>query len=87
MNNPLVSVLTPFYNTASYLAQCIESVLAQSYTEFEYMLIDNCSTDGSSEIAETYAGRDPQIRMFRRSQLVPQLRNYNDALTRISDAS
>ena len=58
VTRPLVSVVTPFYNTASYLAQCIESVLKQSYSEFEYILMDNCSTDGSSEIAETYARRD-----------------------------
>jgi glycosyltransferase involved in cell wall biosynthesis len=84
---PLISVVTPFYNTAPYLAQCIESVLSQSYTQFEYILVDNCSTDGSSEIAETYARRDPRIRLIRRLQLVPQLRNYNDALKEISDDS
>ena len=54
-NRPLVSVVTPFYNTAPYLAECIESVLGQSYPAFEYILADNCSTDGSSEIAEGYA--------------------------------
>ena len=84
---PLVSVLTPFYNTAPYLAQCIESVLGQSYAQFEYILVDNCSTDRSYEIAESYARRDPRIRLIRRSKTVPQLRNYNDALAEISDAS
>jgi glycosyltransferase involved in cell wall biosynthesis len=83
----LVSVVTPFYNTAPYLAECIESVLAQSYTDFEYLLVDNCSTDGSNEIAATYARQDPRIRLIRRPHVLPQLRNYNDALTRISDAS
>lgn len=87
MTQPLVSVITPFYNTAPYLAQCIESVLAQSDTQFEYIVVDNCNTDGSYEIAEKYARQDPRIRPFRRSQLPPQLRNYNDALTKISDAA
>lgn len=86
-NRLLVSVVTPFYNTAPYLAECIESVLAQSYQNFEYLLVDNCSTDGSSQIAESYARRDPRIRFIRRSHLLPQLRNYNDALTKISNAS
>jgi glycosyltransferase involved in cell wall biosynthesis len=84
---PLVSVVTPFYNTAPYLAECIESVLAQTYAEFEYVLVDNCSTDGSTEIAESYARRDPRIRLTRRSQLLPLVQNYNGALAEISDTS
>jgi glycosyltransferase involved in cell wall biosynthesis len=84
VSQPLVSVVTPFHNTAPYLAQCIESVLGQSYTRFEYILADNCSTDGSGEIAETYARRDPRIRLVRRSQLLSQVQNYNAALTEIS---
>ena len=84
---PLVSVVTQFYNTAQYLAHCIESVLAQSYSEFEYILMDNCSTDGSSEIAENYARHDPRIRFIRCSQFLSQLANYNRALAEISHDS
>lgn len=87
MSQPLVSVVTPFHNTASYLAQCIESVLAQSYPQFEYILVDNCSTDGGGEIAENYARRDSRIRLIRRPQLCPQVQNYNGALAEISEAS
>jgi glycosyltransferase involved in cell wall biosynthesis len=69
------------------LAQCIESVLSQSFDQFEYILLDNCSTDGSSEIADSYARRDSRIRFIRCSQFVSQLKNYNRTLTKISEAS
>jgi glycosyltransferase involved in cell wall biosynthesis len=87
VTHPLVSVVTPFHNTAKYLAECIESVLAQSYPHFEYLLVDNCSTDGSSEIAESFAQRDSRIRLIKRTQLVPQVQNYNLALREISEDS
>jgi glycosyltransferase involved in cell wall biosynthesis len=84
---PLVSVVTPFYNTAPYLAECIESVLKQNYTHFEYILVDNCSTDGSREIAEAYAGRDPRILLIRCTEFIRQIPNYNRALVHISSNS
>ena len=84
---PLISVVTPFHNTAPYLAQCIESVLAQSYSHFEYILSDNCSTDGSGEIAERYARRDPRIRVVRQPRLLSQVPHYNAAVAEISGAS
>ncbi len=87
VTQPLVSVVTPFFNTAPYLAECIESVLAQTYSEFEYILMDNSSTDGSYEIANCYAARDPRIRLVRCSEFVSMLKNYNRSLREISDAS
>lgn len=87
MNQPLVSVITPFHNTVPYLSECIESVLAQSYTHFEYILVDNCSTDGSTEIAEAYERQDDRVRLIRRPRLLSQVENYNRALEEISEAS
>jgi glycosyltransferase involved in cell wall biosynthesis len=87
VSEPLVSVVTPFHNTAAYLSECIESVLAQNYANFEYILVDNCSTDGSAAIAERYVAKDPRIRLIRRSTLLPQVQNYNRALNEISNAS
>lgn len=87
MKQPFVSVVTPFHNTARYLAQCIESVLAQSYSGFEYILSNNCSTDGSEEIAAAYARRDPRVRVIQQPRLLSQVQHYNAAVAQISDAS
>src|SRR5437763_12230991 len=84
---PLVSVVTPFYNTEAYLAECIESVLAQSHRDFEYILVNNRSTDRSADIAEQYARRDPRIRLFHNDTFLTQIQNYNQALRRISPES
>jgi glycosyltransferase involved in cell wall biosynthesis len=81
---PLVSIVTPFFNTATYLAECIESVLGQTYSNYEYLLVNNMSTDTSREIAEKYAQRDSRIKVFDNDTFVGQIENYNGALTRIS---
>jgi glycosyltransferase involved in cell wall biosynthesis len=87
-SNPLVSVVTPFYNTQAYLAECIESVLRQSYQNWEYILVDNCSTDGSSDIAKQYAAQFPdKIRLIHTNSFLSQVQNYNFALSRISPDS
>lgn len=86
-NTPVVSVVTPFHDTAEYLAECIESVLAQSFRDFEYVLLDNSSTDGSRAIAERYAAADRRIRIESTTALLPQVPNYNRALTLISNHS
>jgi glycosyltransferase involved in cell wall biosynthesis len=84
-STPFVSVVTPFYNTREFLAECIESVLRQTYQNWEYILVDNWSTDGSSEIAKEYASRFPgKIRLIRTQSFLPQVPNYNFALTCIS---
>jgi glycosyltransferase involved in cell wall biosynthesis len=85
---PFVSVVTPFYNTREFLAECIESVLRQTYRNWEYVLVDNCSTDGSSEIAAHYASRFPgEIRLIRTESFLPQVQNYNFAFSCISPSS
>lgn len=87
-SQPLVSVVTPFYNTADYLAECIESVLRQTYQNWDYTLVDNCSTDGSTEIAQHYASRFPdRVRVIRNASFLSQVQNYNFALSQISSDS
>lgn len=82
---PLVSVVTPFFNTQEYLRECMESVLRQTYQNWEYVLVDNCSADGSSEIAKQYASLLPgKIRYIRTQSFLSQVQNYNFALSCIS---
>ena len=61
---PLVSVVTPVYNGATDLAQCIESVLAQTFPHWEYIIVNNHSTDGTLEIAERFARMDERIHVY-----------------------
>ncbi|MGH7324665.1 MAG: glycosyltransferase family 2 protein, partial [Candidatus Rokuibacteriota bacterium] len=61
---PLVTVLTPVYNGEAYLAQCIESVRAQTYDHWEYVIVNNASRDRTGEIVGRYAALDRRIRVF-----------------------
>jgi glycosyltransferase involved in cell wall biosynthesis len=78
-----VSVVTPFYNTGEYLAECIESVLRQTHRRFEYILVDNQSTDHSLAIAESYAKKDARIRVLRTPRFLTQMQNMNFAVEQV----
>jgi len=84
---PLVSVITPAYNTEKYLGECIESVLAQSYQNWEYVIVNNCSTDRSLEIAQQYAEQDERIRIYNNEKFLSQMGNWNQAMRQISAES
>jgi glycosyltransferase involved in cell wall biosynthesis len=86
-NRPLTSIITPVFNTEKYLAECIESILAQTYDNWEYLIVDNCSTDGSLAIAETYAGKDNRIRVFRNEAFLDIMPNWNNAVRKMASAS
>lgn len=80
---PLVSVVTPVYNGETFLAACIESVLSQNYSNLEYVILDNSSSDGTSEIIDRYARNDPRIRAVRNAELLPQIDNWNESMRHI----
>ncbi|MEM8893884.1 MAG: glycosyltransferase family 2 protein [Bacteroidota bacterium] len=65
---PQVSILLPFYNAASTLNQAVDSIVNQSLTHWELILVDNASTDGSSLLAEKWAKRDSRIQLTRCEQ-------------------
>jgi len=66
MKSPAISVLMPVYNGDRYLAEAIESILAQTFRDFELLLIDDGSTDRSPQILRQYAAQDPRIRLISR---------------------
>lgn len=85
--DPFVSVITPVYNGEKYLAECIESVLAQDYQYGEYIILDNCSSDSSMQIAQHYAAKDPRIKIRRNNDVLPIMRNWNEALRQVHPES
>jgi glycosyltransferase involved in cell wall biosynthesis len=84
---PLVSVVTPVYNGAAYLAECIESVVDQSYENWEYVIVDNCSSDGTLELARRYESQDPRLRVVAADVFVGAIENQNRAVREISPES
>ena len=67
MNKPKISIIVPVYNTELYLRECIESILRQSFMNFEVLLVDDGSTDASGSICEDYAAKDTRIRVFHQT--------------------
>lgn len=66
MNNPTVSVIMPVYNAEKYLEEAVESILVQTLTEFEFIIINDGSSDKSSEIIDSYKKRDKRIIVIER---------------------
>ncbi|HYF53033.1 MAG TPA: glycosyltransferase family A protein, partial [Salinarimonas sp.] len=81
---PKISVITPVFNGERYLAEAIESVRAQAYTDWEYVISDNCSTDRTLEIARRYAALDPRIRVHEGGSFLPIIANWNRALRQLA---
>jgi glycosyltransferase involved in cell wall biosynthesis len=84
---PKVSVLTPVYNGADFLEECIESVLAQTFTDYEYIIVNNCSTDGTLDIARRYESKDHRIRVHDNAEFLGVIENHNLAFSLISPGS
>ena len=66
MNIPQISVIVPVYNVEKYLTQCIESILSQTYQEFELLLIDDGSEDNSGSICDHYSNIDSRVHVFHK---------------------
>lgn len=75
--HPRVSIGLPVYNGEAFLGEAIDSLLAQTYTDFELIISDNGSTDGTREICLERAGRDPRVRYYRNDKNVGAMKNFN----------
>jgi glycosyltransferase involved in cell wall biosynthesis len=81
---PLVSVVTPVYNGAEFLPQCIESVLAQTYQNWDFTIVNNCSTDDSLNICLKYAAMDRRIRVVTNPSFLKIIENHNRTVSCLS---
>jgi glycosyltransferase involved in cell wall biosynthesis len=80
MNNPLVSIITPTYNHEKFIAQCVESVLAQSYPDWEQIVIDDGSDDQTGEIVSQYTDRRIKYIRQKNKGIWRLVETYNEAL-------
>lgn len=84
MTNPLVSIITPTYNHEKFISDCIESVLQQTYSNWEMIIVDDGSTDRTYEIALQYASKDDRIKVFTQKNvgIFRLAETYNFALSK-----
>lgn len=77
MNKPHISIVVPVYNVENYLPQCLNSILSQSYKNYELIVVDDGSTDRSSEICDEFGKRDNRIKVLhKKNGGVGSARNY-----------
>ncbi|PID92048.1 MAG: hypothetical protein CSA96_05220 [Bacteroidetes bacterium] len=76
---PLVSIIVTLYNRKAFIKQAIESILDSDFQDWELIIVDDCSSDGSANIAQSFEGRDPRIRVFINEQNLGQFENRNYA--------
>lgn len=77
MSKPLVSILMTCYNRENYIAEAMESVLATTYENYEFIIVDDCSSDNTPNIVRTYQEKYPQIRFYQNEQNLGDYPNRN----------
>jgi glycosyltransferase involved in cell wall biosynthesis len=77
LSKPLVSIGLPVFNGENYLRQALQSILAQTYDNFELIISDNASTDETPQISAEFAARDPRVKIHRSGKNLGAARNYN----------
>ena len=86
-NQPFLTIFTPNYNNSKFISETIESIINQTYSNFEYIIIDDCSTDNSWEIIQSYAKKDKRIRILRNEKNLGIVKTRNKGLRERSPKS
>jgi glycosyltransferase involved in cell wall biosynthesis len=76
LGNTKVSIIVPVYKVEQYLERCVDSILSQTFTQFECILIDDCSPDNCPALCDEYAKRDARVKVIHkpRNEGLPQAR-------------
>ena len=77
--NPLVSFVVPCYKLAHLMPQCVNSILRQSYENYEILIMDNCSPDNTPEVSASFG--DPRVKLVRNETNLGHVRNFNKGIT------
>ncbi len=85
--NPLVSIGVPVYNGERYLHECLESILKQTYSNWECHVINNRSTDRSKEIADSFEARDKRFRVITNEDFVDMTTNFNNTYKHLAEGA
>ena len=83
--SPTVSIGMPVYNGEKYIREALDSLLAQTFTDFELIISDNASTDDTGVICREYAARDPRVRYVRQSENRGAMANFQPVLDKARD--
>lgn len=83
-DKPLVAIGVPVYNGDQYLEECLNSILKQSYQNWECVIIDNCSTDNTNAIAQRFVEKDSRFKLFQNASLLPVMENWNMAFSYVN---
>jgi glycosyltransferase involved in cell wall biosynthesis len=84
---PVVTVITPVYNGEAHIRECMESVVRQTYEHWEYVVVDNASTDSTPTIAASFAKADSRIRVRRYDEFVDVVASYNRTVAELNPRS
>lgn len=81
MSDPGVSVIMSVFNSEKYLGEAVESILNQTHRDFEFIIVDDCSTDGSPDILNEYTRKDPRIRLLKNEKNLGLTKSLNRAIS------